>query len=73
MGDPAAPATEALRRAVYGKSLPNKIVRRLAPEAVLQADHPGRRQRAGRRQARTLRLPQHDPQAPVTNPEALRL
>ena len=33
VGDPAAPATEALRRAVYGRSLPDKNVRRLAPGA----------------------------------------
>jgi len=40
VGDPAQPETEALRRAVYDKSLPNKIVRRLAPTASLPADHP---------------------------------
>jgi len=40
VGDPTRPETEALRRAVYAKSLPNKIVRRLAPEASLPADHP---------------------------------
>ncbi len=40
VGDPTAPATEALRRAVYAKSLPNKIVRRLAPQMMLPADHP---------------------------------
>jgi len=40
VGDPAASGTEALRRAVYAQSLPNKIVRRLAPSAVLPAHHP---------------------------------
>ena len=40
VGDAAQPATEELRRAVYGKSLPNKIVRRLAPDAALPHDHP---------------------------------
>jgi uncharacterized protein YyaL (SSP411 family) len=40
VGDPAAPATEALRRAIYAKSLPNKIVRRLAPGTALPQDHP---------------------------------
>ena len=40
VGDPAAGETEALRRAVYAQSLPNKIVRRLAPTAVLPAHHP---------------------------------
>jgi len=40
VGAPDDPATEALRRAVYARSLPNKIVRRLAPDAVLPAAHP---------------------------------
>jgi uncharacterized protein YyaL (SSP411 family) len=40
VGDPAQPATEALRRAAYGQSLPNKIVRRLSPQTPLPADHP---------------------------------
>jgi uncharacterized protein YyaL (SSP411 family) len=40
VGDLALPATEALRRAVYGQSLPNKIVRRLAPDIALPMHHP---------------------------------
>ncbi|SKA27676.1 hypothetical protein SAMN02745126_04688 [Enhydrobacter aerosaccus] len=40
VGAPGDPATEALRRAIYHKSLPNKIVRRLAPDALLPPDHP---------------------------------
>ena len=40
VGDPALPATEALRRVAYARSLPDKIVRRLAPGTVLPADHP---------------------------------
>jgi len=40
VGDPAQPATEALRRAVLARSLPNKIVRRLSPDASLPSDHP---------------------------------
>jgi uncharacterized protein YyaL (SSP411 family) len=40
VGDPVAPASEALRRAVYAKSLPNKIVRRLKPDTALPAGHP---------------------------------
>jgi uncharacterized protein len=40
VGAPADSATEALRRAVYAKSLPNKIVRRLAPDTPLPASHP---------------------------------
>jgi uncharacterized protein YyaL (SSP411 family) len=39
-GDPNEPATEALRRAVYRQSLPNKIVRRLPPDVSLPAHHP---------------------------------
>ena len=57
VGDPDDPATEALRRAIYGKSLPNKIVRRLAPDTALPAGPSGGRQGSGRRQARPLRLP----------------
>ena len=40
VGNPEDPATEALRRAVYDKSLPNKVVRRLAPDTTLPPDHP---------------------------------
>jgi uncharacterized protein YyaL (SSP411 family) len=40
VGDPAASATRALRRAVHARSLPNKIVRLLAPEASLPTNHP---------------------------------
>ena len=40
VGDLASPDTEALRRAVYLQSLPNKIVRRLAPDAALPTHHP---------------------------------
>jgi uncharacterized protein len=40
VGDPAQAATEALRRAVYAKSLPNKIVRRRAPDLSLPPGHP---------------------------------
>jgi uncharacterized protein YyaL (SSP411 family) len=40
VGHPAQSATEALRRAVYTKSLPNKVVRRLEPGTPLPTDHP---------------------------------
>jgi len=40
VGDPTDTATEALRRAVYASSLPDKIVRRLSPAAPLPAHHP---------------------------------
>ena len=69
VGDPGDPATEALRRAVYDKSLPNKVVRRLSPRRV-PARPPSRRgQRPGRRQACTLRVPATCPaSAPITDP-----
>jgi uncharacterized protein YyaL (SSP411 family) len=40
VGEAGDPATEALRRAVYDRSLPNKIVRRLPPDTPLPARHP---------------------------------
>jgi uncharacterized protein YyaL (SSP411 family) len=40
VGDPGAPETEALRRAIYGKSWPDKVVRRLAPGIPLPSNHP---------------------------------
>jgi uncharacterized protein YyaL (SSP411 family) len=40
VGDPADPATEALRRAVYARSLPDKVVRLLAPGTPLPSGHP---------------------------------
>jgi uncharacterized protein YyaL (SSP411 family) len=40
VGDPSAPQTEALRRAIYNKSLPDKVVRRLSPDTPLPANHP---------------------------------
>ncbi|MFI5029355.1 MAG: thioredoxin domain-containing protein [Reyranellales bacterium] len=40
VGDPNAPETEALRRAIYNKSRPDKVVRRLAPDTPLPANHP---------------------------------
>src|SRR5262249_15132819 len=40
VGDLASPACEALRRAVYARSSPNKIVCRLAPNDSLPANHP---------------------------------
>ena len=40
VGELDDPATEALRRAVYDRSLPNKIVRRLAPGTPLLPSHP---------------------------------
>jgi uncharacterized protein YyaL (SSP411 family) len=40
VGDPADPATEALRRAVHARSLPNKLLRLISPQTPLPADHP---------------------------------
>jgi uncharacterized protein YyaL (SSP411 family) len=40
VGEPGDPATEALRRTIYDKSLPNKVVRRLAPGTPLLPSHP---------------------------------
>jgi hypothetical protein len=50
VGDPASADTGALRRAVYDKSLPNKIVRLLSANAPLPTGHPaaGKGQVGGR-------------------------
>ncbi|WP_421995023.1 thioredoxin domain-containing protein [Reyranella sp.] len=40
VGDPTLPETEALRLAVYDRSLPNKVVRRVRPDTKLPAGHP---------------------------------
>jgi uncharacterized protein len=40
VGDPAARETQALHRAVQGRSLPNKIVRMITPGSVLPPGHP---------------------------------
>jgi uncharacterized protein YyaL (SSP411 family) len=40
VGDPADAGTEGLRRAVHARSLPNKVVRLVSPQASLPADHP---------------------------------
>ena len=40
VGDPQQPAFEALRRAVYDASLPNRIMLTLPPGRALPADHP---------------------------------
>ncbi len=73
VGDPNQPATEALRRAVYGKSLPNKIVRRLAPAATLPKDHPaaGKGLVGGKPALYVCR--DMTCQAPVTDPAAVSL
>jgi len=73
VGDPADPATEALRRAVYAKSLPNKIVRRLAPDAALPKDHPAAGKGLVGGQPALYVCRDMTCQAPVTDPAALSL
>ena len=73
VGDPATRTTEALRRAVYNKSLPNKIVRRLAPGIGLPPGHPaaGKGLVGGKPALYVCR--NMSCEAPVTDPGALRL
>jgi uncharacterized protein YyaL (SSP411 family) len=73
VGDPAQVATEALRRAVYSKSLPNKIVRQLSPDASLPRDHPaaGKALVDGRPALYVCRNMTCQP--PITDPLALAL
>jgi uncharacterized protein len=40
VGDPDDAAFDALRRAIYSASLPNRVVRSLAPGGILPTDHP---------------------------------
>ncbi|HSI01626.1 MAG TPA: thioredoxin domain-containing protein [Reyranella sp.] len=40
VGDLSSPQTEALRRAILGRSLPDKVMRRLAPCVALPDTHP---------------------------------
>ena len=71
VGEPTDSATEALRRAVYAKSLPNKIVRRLAPDTFLPANHPatGKGLVGGRPAIYVCR--DMTCEAPITDPAAL--
>jgi len=73
VGDPATLATEALRRAVYARSLPNKIVRRLKPGTALSPGHPaaGKGLVGGKPALYVCR--NMSCEAPVTDPRALRL
>ena len=71
VGEVGAPDTEALRRAVLDLSLPNKIVRRLAPGTPLPADHPaaGKGQVDGKAALYVCRNMSCQP--PVTDPQAV--
>jgi uncharacterized protein len=71
VGAPTDAATEALRRAVYAKSLPNKIVRRLAPGTPLPVSHPaaGKGLVGGRPALYVCR--DMSCQAPIVDPAAL--
>jgi uncharacterized protein len=73
VGDSFSPQTEALRRAVYTRSLPDKIVRRLAPAAMLPPEHPahGKGLVGGRPALYVCRNLSCEP--PVTEPAALAL
>jgi uncharacterized protein YyaL (SSP411 family) len=73
VGDLARAETEALRRAIYAMSLPNKIVRRLAPDAPLPAGHPavGKGLVGGKPALYVCR--NLSCEAPITEPEALSL
>jgi uncharacterized protein YyaL (SSP411 family) len=73
VGDPSAPDTEALRQAVYAKSLPNKIVRRVSPDTPLHPGHPaaGKGLVGGKPALYVCR--NMTCEAPVTDPAALRL
>ncbi|MBS0222335.1 MAG: thioredoxin domain-containing protein [Proteobacteria bacterium] len=73
VGNPSRDETESLRRAVYAKSLPNKIVRRLAPDALLPPDHPaaGKGLVGGRPALYVCRNQTCQP--PVTDPTAVQL
>ncbi len=69
VGDPAAAATEALRRAVYARSLPDKIVRRLSPSTPLPAHHPAAGKGLVDGQPALYVCRNMSCEAPVTDPE----
>jgi uncharacterized protein YyaL (SSP411 family) len=73
VGDPSEPATEALRRAVYGKSLPDKVVRRLTPDASLPSGHPATGKGLVQGKAALYVCRNLSCEAPVTDPAALAL
>jgi uncharacterized protein YyaL (SSP411 family) len=73
VGDPAAPQTEALRRAVYDRSLPDKIVRRASPAEVLPVGHPAAGKGLVGGKAALYVCRNLSCEAPITDPAALAL
>jgi uncharacterized protein len=71
VGEPASPATEALRRAVYARSLPNKVVRRLKPGTPVPDDHPAAGKGLVGGQPALYVCRNMTCEAPVTDPAAL--
>lgn len=73
VGELESPQTEALRRAIYDRSLPGKIVRRLSPADSLPPSHPaaGKGLVGGRPALYVCR--NLSCEAPVTDPAAIAL
>jgi uncharacterized protein YyaL (SSP411 family) len=73
VGELESPQTEALRRAIYDRSLPGKIVRRLSPSDSLPSGHPaaGKGLVGGRPALYVCR--NLSCEAPITDPAALAL
>jgi uncharacterized protein YyaL (SSP411 family) len=72
VGDPAAPAMQAMRRAVFGVSLPNLVLQSVASGAALPPEHPaaGKTVAAGRVAAFVCRG--QTCSLPFTEPERLQ-
>lgn len=73
VGELESPQTEALRRAIYDRSLPDKIVRRLSPTDSLPPSHPaaGKGLVGGRPALYVCR--NLSCEAPITDPAAIAL
>jgi uncharacterized protein YyaL (SSP411 family) len=73
VGDPSDAATEALRCAVYGRSLPDKVVRRVSPAETLPAHHPAAGKGLVNGKPALYACRNMSCQAPVTDPEQVAL